>query len=222
MSGNQIITVSITEHFMMLRQMLCAELNTREGVKVSIAVKDGKELVKKLERSSELPDVCILSFYKPHLEAAQLIGDLKKRWPKLRILVQVAFDNKLFQANVISKGARGYIKASQSTDELYAAVQQIHSNGYYFSDMADEELFQKVMHKEIKPVHFSERELSLLRHAASDKSYAEIAALMKISPKAVEGIRGRLFNKLGVKNRAAMAYIGWEMGVSNNGKNKHG
>jgi len=53
-------------------------------------------------------------------------------------------------------------------------------------------------------VKFKENELTFLQLACSEMTYKEIAGVMSLSPKTIDGYRHELFNKLNIKNRVGL------------------
>ena len=58
---------------------------------------------------------------------------------------------------------------------------------------------------ELQGYILTEKEICFFNLAATDLTYKEIARDMKISPRAVDKIRGRIFLKLDVKSRVGLA-----------------
>jgi DNA-binding CsgD family transcriptional regulator len=59
----------------------------------------------------------------------------------------------------------------------------------------------------------TEKELEFLRLASTDLTYKEIAANLNISPRAIDGYRDTLFDKLDVKSRVGMAIYAVKNGI---------
>jgi len=57
------------------------------------------------------------------------------------------------------------------------------------------------------------QEVKFLNLACSDLTYVQIASLMNLSPRTVDGYREVLFEKLGVKSRVTMALWAVKTGV---------
>ena len=59
----------------------------------------------------------------------------------------------------------------------------------------------------------SDTDIDFLRLASSDLTYKEIADKMKISPRAVDGYRDSLFDRLQVKSRVGLAIFALRNGL---------
>lgn len=95
----------------------------------------------------------------------------------------------------------------------------MHENGYYFNDLVNKALPKKLVIKNnIKPsfnhnVEFSEREHEVIKLICEEKTAAEIAKEIFLSPRSVEGISQRLFEKVGVRNTAGLVMFAIKNGI---------
>ena len=83
---------------------------------------------------------------------------------------------------------------------------EVQTRGYYNADdfnLSYRRLVQKAQDEKMPEI--SAREKEFLTHACSDLTYKEIAALMFLSERTIDGYRDALFQKLNVKSRVGMA-----------------
>jgi DNA-binding NarL/FixJ family response regulator len=76
-------------------------------------------------------------------------------------------------------------------------------------------LFQKTPnnHSLIENAMLSDKEIEFLRLASTDLTYKEIAGQLKITPRAIDGYRDALFDKLDVKSRVGLAIYAVKNGI---------
>ena len=76
-------------------------------------------------------------------------------------------------------------------------------------------LFQKSQYKHasIERIILSDKEIDFLRLASTDLTYKEIAVQLKITPRAIDGYRDSLFEKLDVKSRVGLAIYAVKNGI---------
>ena len=60
---------------------------------------------------------------------------------------------------------------------------------------------------------FNEKEIEFLKLASSDMTYKEIAQKMQLTPRAIDGYRDSLFDKLDVRSRVGLAIYALKNGV---------
>lgn len=178
-----------------------------------IEAKDGKELISKISKTAKLPDACILDVSMPRMNGYETMSILAKRWPKLKVLVLSMYDDEQCIINMLRRGARGYALKDDSPEEIEHAILTIINDGYYHSGISSV-LLSSLIHKEdCSDLELSHKEISFLSFVCSDLSYLEIAEKMELSPRTVDGYREKLFKKLKVKKRTALAMIAMRMGL---------
>jgi DNA-binding NarL/FixJ family response regulator len=96
----------------------------------------------------------------------------------------------------------------------------VSQNGFYYSHDTTGKLaslFQKDAQNNamIEKAMLSEKELEFLRMASTDMTYKEIADKLKITPRAIDGYRDALFEKLDVKSRVGLAIYAVRNGIVN-------
>jgi DNA-binding NarL/FixJ family response regulator len=80
------------------------------------------------------------------------------------------------------------------------------NEGFYHTKKVSDTLVGSINadgRKKIK-IEFLERELEFLKLASTEMTYKEIASVMNLSPKTIDGYREQLFKKLDVKNRIGL------------------
>ncbi len=63
-------------------------------------------------------------------------------------------------------------------------------------------------------IELQEREIEFLKLASTEMTYKEVASVMNLSPKTIDGYREQLFKKLGVKNRVGLVIYAIKNGIS--------
>jgi len=110
-------------------------------------------------------------------------------------------------------GGNGYLLKSCKPQTIKEALEEIHTTGYYYSHNAPSKVFQQIDNKTIKPMQFSEKEISLIKYACSDLSYNEIAAELNVSAKTIETRALRVSTKLNVSNRTGIVMYAIQSGI---------
>ncbi len=135
----------------------------------------------------------------------ELIKVLRRRYPKLPVLVLSMHEESLYAERVIRSGARGYVMKNELTAKLVDAARAVLDGKVYLSGAMSSRLLDDLMchrqNKTINPVdRLSDRELEVLRLVGSGNSSSDIAGKLKISIKTVETHRLRIREKLHLKN----------------------
>jgi DNA-binding NarL/FixJ family response regulator len=141
------------------------------------------------------------------MEATKIV---RKQYPAIKVLVVSMYEDDKFIIHLMENGANGYLLKNTESEEIIKSIYAVHENGYYFNDVVNKALLKKlVLKNNLKPsfnqnVELTERELEVLKMICEEKTAAEIAKEIFLSPRSVEGIRQRLIEKIGVRNTAGL------------------
>src|SRR5690606_29132416 len=126
---------------------------------------------------------------------------------------------KQYLRELLKIGISGYvIKASVSSDLLRAIEAAIEGHIYLSPKVAGlmrEDYVRIVTHQErAESPLLSPRQTEVLQLIVEGKSTKEIAAILKVSPKAVESVRHRMMQKLDVDNMTDLIKYALKEGVT--------
>ena len=201
------IKIAIADDYKIYRDGLKVALSTDENLKVIFEADNGEEL-KGLETIS--PDVIIMDLKMPIMDGMEATKEVRKKYPSIKVLVVTMYDDDKFIIHLMENGANGYLLKNTEPDEIRKSIYSVHENGYYFNDIVNKALLKKlVLKNNLKPsfnqnVELTEREVEVLKLICEEKTAAEIAKDIFLSPRSVEGIRQRLIEKVGVRNTAGL------------------
>lgn len=166
---------------------------------------DGAEA---LELAAARPlDLAIVDITMPRLTGLQLLPLLRARHPGLPIVVLSMHDNERFVLEAIREGASGYVLKSSVDRDLLDACRAAVRGEAFLHPAATKSVIAALRGAsgtEHEPL-LSPRELEVLKLIAEGHSTREIAEMLVISTKTVEGHRARLAEKLGTSDRVALA-----------------
>ena len=190
----------------------------REGLKISLAADtdieflheadNGEDLISNIEK--QLPAVVLMDLKLPIMDGMEATQVIRKKYCDIKILVVSMYDDDKFIIHLMEIGANGYLLKNSEPDEIRKAIHSVAENGYYFNDLVNKALLKKlVLKNNIKPsfnenVELTEREMEVLKLICEEKTAVEIAKVIFLSPRSVEGIRQRLIDKIGVRNTAGL------------------
>ena len=128
--------------------------------------------------------------------AKTFLGDIKKNFPSLRILVLSTISDTISIQQFQSK-AHGYVLKSEPIEEIIKAIKNLNFGNFYLSPASKRKIEAFFPSEEIV---LTRREKEVLAVIMEEKSIREIAEKLFISEKTVEMHRSNLFLKLDVKN----------------------
>lgn len=187
-----------------------------ENMEVVASVANGKELIDRLSAAKELPDVCLLDINMPEMNGFETAKKIKELWPDIKILAVSVYDSEFNVLGMLRAGAGGYILKDTQPQVLRVAIESIHKNGFYHSELVTGKILHQFMTKpkEQSSVELSENEQLFLKHCCSELTYKEIADLMSISHRTIDGYRDQLFLKLNIKSRTGLVLYALKTGIA--------
>ncbi len=96
---------------------------------------DGESLLRQLETIQV--DVLLLDISMPGPGFPELMGQIRRRFPELRVLVVSMHPEAYYAERAIRIGASGYVSKRQSVDELTRAIVRVHAGEVYVSTPPD-------------------------------------------------------------------------------------
>ena len=129
---------------------------------------------------------------------------LMQHHPELNVLVLSMLDNEDIILKMIKKGIKGYILKDISPKILRKALDDTINYGFYQSELVTKALIKAVNKDKLKELDLKEKELQFVKLSCSEMTYKEIASVMSLSPKTIDGYRDMLFEKLEVKSRVGL------------------
>jgi two-component system NarL family response regulator len=187
-----------------LRAGLAAILNSQPDLKVVAEAGCGREVME----SAEAADVYILDLRMPDGDGIETIKDLIARDPSVLVLVLTTYDNEEDIFRALEAGARGYLLKDTTSEELVAAVRQIHEGERYLPQAVASRLADRLIRPNLTP-----RELDVLRLVSRGRTNKEMASAMFISEETVKTHMKSLFQKLGVHDRAEAVSVSLQRGI---------
>lgn len=211
------IKIAIADDYKIFREGLKVGFSADEGVEVIMEADNGEDLLKLMESST--PDVILMDLKMPIMDGMEATKAVRKKYPAVKILVVSMYEDDKFIIHLMETGANGYLLKNAEPDEILRSIYAVHENGYYFNDLVNKALLKKLIIKNnFKPsfnqnVELSEREMEVLKLICEEKTAAEIAKEIFLSPRSVEGIRQRLIEKVGVRNSAGLVMFAVKNGI---------
>jgi len=204
---NKIKYAIADDHKIFRRGIISALADTPE-LKLVLEAENGKELINALPKNK--PDVILLDLKMPEMDGIETAQQIRKSDNDVKIIVISMYDDEKYVIHLMEIGANGYLLKNAEPEEIKTAIFTAYENGYYFNDFVNKALLKKITHRtQVKPVfnkniELTDREQEVLKLICQEHTATEIANLIFLSPRTVEGIRTKLLEKIGVKNTAGL------------------
>jgi len=188
------IRVLLADDHAIVRNGVAQILNEEGGISVVAQAADGAETVELFAR--ERPDVALIDLRMPKLEGAQVVEQIRERFPDAAIVILTTYDTDTDIERALRAGAKAYLVKDVSPQDLVACVRAVHAGHTWVSPKIAAKLVAHVTN-----VRLTRRELAVLRLLAAGNSNREIAAALGITDGTVKIHVTHLFAKLDVTSR---------------------
>lgn len=211
------VFIAIADDHTLLAAALSDMIRKFEKYDVSLVAENGRDLLDQLAISTQLPDILLLDLSMPVMDGFETAMHLRKLYPAIRILALSMDDREEHIIRIIRDGARGYLLKGCQPSEFRLALDEIMEKGYYYSEFLTTQLIRNLNAPSESssklPFTLNSRELEFLKSACSELTYTEIADIMCVSPRTVDGYREVIFQKMNVKTRVGMVIEGLRRGL---------
>ena len=207
--------ILIADDHTMVRESLVKLLEAAGDVQVVAQAADGIEALEKAELTR--PDIVVADLTMPRLGGLEVVRRLREKLPNTRVLVLTMHQEDEYVLQAVRAGASGYLVKDSAGSELLAAVRSLHAGRGYFGPQASKALAEQMQHPgragdspygELTP-----REREVFHLIAEGMTTKEIARRLEISVKTAENHRGRVLDKLGMRNTAELVRYALRKGL---------
>lgn len=219
MSISKLITVLIAEDHAIVRQGLCALLNTDGHFKIVGEAKNGREAVELAQ--SLRPDVILMDIAMPELNGLEATRQILTANPAAKVIILSAHSDDEYVERTTSAGVCGFLEKQTSAEILTKAITEVAKGHKFFSPSITKRLPQEtskvrgrdgfVKRAGIRPL--TSRESEVLQLVAEGSANKQVAAALGISIKTVEKHRQHLMDKLNIHDTAGLTRYAISAGV---------
>ena len=153
---------------------------------------------------AHLPDVALLDYRMPGMDGAEVAAAVCRDELPTRVLLLSAHDESGIVYQALQKGAAGFLAKDSTRTEIVKAVLDCAAGRDVVSPAVAAGLAGEIRRRaEPSAPSLSEREREVLNRIARGQSVPAIAADLYLAPSTVKTHLQRLYEKLGVNDRAA-------------------
>ncbi len=196
-------SVVVVDDHVLLSQAIVGLVDSFDKFKTLYFCKNGQELVDKLISPKNIPDIVLMDINMPILNGIETTKYLKQHFPQIHVLALSIEENENTILKMLRAGAKGYLMKDTKKEILQEALLEIMEKGYYHTNTTTQILVGQLT-KKTDQVALKEREIEFIKQACTELTYKEIADVMFLSPKTIEGYRDSIYEKLSIKNRIGL------------------
>lgn len=203
--------IVIVDDHTLLSQAISGLVNSFENFEVLYTCKNGQELLDNLRFENKRPDIVLMDVNMPIMDGIETTKHLKEDFPSILVLALSVEEDDHTILKMIRAGAKGYLLKDTEKRALENALNELATNGYYHTNTVSQ-LLVKSLDGNNKDA-LRDREIEFIKHACTEMTYNEIADVMFLSPKTVQGYRDSVFSKLNLKNRTGLVIYALKNGL---------
>ena len=198
------IRILLADDHASVRDGLRALLDECPDVKVEDVAADGLETVRKARELK--PDVVVMDIGMPHLGGIEATRRVLRDSPETRVLVLSQYEDADYVLEAVWAGASGYLLKRDAGAELAQSIREVHRWGGVLHPVAARILMDAYLRCECAQrldsyERLTDREREILILVAEGYTNQQIANMLHVSPKTVDGHRGNLMSKLDLHDR---------------------
>jgi len=210
---NDLVKVAVVDDHTIMREGLIKQLAVDKTIDVIMEATDGSHMLQQLTTMTVIPDIAIVDLNMPRMDGFALAWELKNKYPQIRVLILSAYCSEYNIARMINNGVRGYLLKNCSPVEFREAIHSIYETGYYYSDLANEQVFKVFQSVNLKTINIPDREMEFLKLCCTELTYDQMAKQMGISRRTLDGCRERLFDRLSINSRTGLVLFALQSGI---------
>lgn len=211
------IRILIADDHSLIRTGLRTILNAQPGFEIVGEAADGHET---LRLAQELrPDVVLtdISMPGPVGGGIAVARRLKEILPSIRVLILTVHEDESLLREAVRAGAAGYIIKRAAETELVTAIEAACRGELYIHPAMTRSLFKEPTpapaSRALVDEALTQREIDVLRLLAKGYTNRQIADVLNLSMRTVEGHRSNLMSKLNVHSRVELTSFAEERGL---------
>ena len=212
------ITTFIADDQAMVRQGFGALLAAQPDISVVGDAANGRDAVRLV--SSLAPDVVLMDVRMPVLNGLDATREILARDTGTKVLMLTTFDIDDYVYAALRAGASGFLLKDAPADELVRAVRVVAAGDALLAPSITRRMIADLVSRHAAPrrspdelARLTPRETEVLELIARGMSNAEIAASLFVSEETVKTHVGKVFSKLGLRDRAQAVVLAYETGL---------
>ena len=202
------IKLMIVDDQVILSEGIRSVLASSEELDVIAVANDGQAALDEMERGN-VPDVVLLDIRMPGMNGVVATGEIKKRYPSVKVLMLTTFDDSDYILSALNNGACGYLLKDISASALIQSIK----NAYEGDTILPAKIAKKISDaakmvtsdREIKlrkTFGFSDREVEIAVMIFEGFNNRQIASALNLSDGTARNYISAIYLKLGCENRA--------------------
>lgn len=197
--------IVLADDHQLLLQGITSVLNEMEDIAVVATASNGFEVLDAVVHHQ--PHLVVLDLNMPGQDGLKCLGQLKKSYPAVKVLVLSNYSQPELLDEVKRLGAEGYLNKNSASTELKQAVVEVLSGRPWHTESGEAKPLSEdsfFFDDFLKKYQLTRREVEIIRFISHGLSTKEIAEKLFLSEFTISTHRKNIFRKLDTKNIAGL------------------
>lgn len=208
-SDTSIIQLAIVDDEQLIVKLLEGFFAQQAETNVVFSAFSGEAFLEQFSTLEKVVDIVLLDLKMKDIDGIEITNTLKEQYPDTQIIVISSHYKKSFIGYMLKTGVSAFLPKGILPQQLLEIIKTVYQKGYYFLPEQVEVMRTQIAPKAPKPKFsletiFTTREKEVLELICQQKTAQEIADLLFITKRTVEGHKNNLLSKVGVKNTAGL------------------
>lgn len=205
------VRIVLADDQLLIRAGIRALVEALPGYRIEAECADGHEAIEAVRQFQ--PDILLLDIAMPGPSGIDVARTIRRSDPDTLILILSSIDRPEIIEQALDAGVNGYLLKDFVLAELQLAFETVLADQAYLSPKIQEMPLRLGLGGNASGSLLTPRQTEILRLVASGRTTKEIARDLGISPKTVEFHRGRLMERIGVRDITGLTRFALQTGV---------
>lgn len=225
---SQPIRIGLVDDMQLMRSGLAMVIDSFDDMTVVMEAEDGKQAIDRLALVAV--DVILMDVRMEGMNGieatSRILSAPSPTGVTPKIIILTTFDEDQYVMEAIKAGASGFLVKDSPTESMIEAIRTVHRGDAVISPSTTKRLVERLATQSIerastKPELLSDltdREREVLLYVARGYSNSEIAHELFVAEATIKTHVGRIFNKLGARDRVQAVVLAYEAGLVSPGE----
>ena len=155
----------------------------------------------KLQLEREQPDLLVLEYLGPHTVSTEVIRQIRKEYPKMKVLIISGDDDTIEIKRRMALGIHGFLTKKCSPDEISLTINTINQGGRFYCQKIIDIMSSQ---DHAASVELSPREQQVVHMLGKGMTSSSMAEHLNLSIHTINSHRKNILKKLGFKSPAEL------------------
>jgi two-component system, NarL family, response regulator NreC len=208
------IRIILADDHVVVRQGLRSLIDQQKDLLVVGEADDGLQLLESVGKLR--PDVALVDLKMPNLNGIDAAEEIRRRFPNTHVVILTMHADRSYIERAMQAGVAGYVLKEENIGEMCTAIRHAARGNRYLSSGVSGQVHGSMdegkIHLNSMP-QLTIRERQVFQLVAEGKTSGEIARLLNISVRTVEGHRAHMMAKLNLKTHVDFVRFALKHGI---------